>query len=353
MIFLAIVFLIVCLFCIFNFMADGKTAYTFLAAFALIAPFFAAWKNSLKKEPSKMVCPNCGGEVKITSRVEGVSGVSSSQFNRSYVAPNHHATINRAHNTRINRQRVAVCQTCGFDYPYVTKEEILQEQKNTKSWAVAVVILALVCMMGGGLKRLPARQITTPQSTAATTETPTLVSNVEPGAKGNSLDDFSFSITENGVSLESYMGKAKRLIIESSYEYGGAEYKTDLSNFQIGTSSVESLILSEGITEVKTSIFNSSDVKNVFFPASMACVYDYTLSYIHLPDGERAKIFYAGTQEEWNSIFTEYQRKAVKDADFGEEMGTALADVVNQWIGANYDSALFDYYFSATPEMVP
>ncbi len=134
----------------------------------------------------------------------------------------------------------------------------------------------------------------------------------------------------------------------------GMEYKTDISDFQVGIGNrkVETLILDEGITEVKTAIFNSCKVKTVFFPHSMTNVYDYTLSYLHPDTGENICIYYAGTQEEWSDIFTEYQRTNVGDTKFGEEMGTALGDKLNEAIGSEYDSSLFKYYFSATPDVL-
>ena len=62
------------------------------------------------------------------------------------------------------------------------------------------------------------------------------------------------------------------------------------------------------------------------------------------------KIYYAGTQDDWAQIFTEYKRTKVEDAEFGEEMGEALADKLNEMIGSEYDSSLFEYFFSASPD---
>ena len=191
----------------------------------------------------------------------------------------------------------------------------------------------------------------TPQETM---QAPIPVSDIEPENKGNPIDAFRYDLVGNTVGLKSYIGSATRLEIESAYTIDGREYATDLSDFQVGVGNrtVKTLILDEGITEVNTSIFNSSSVESVYFPASMELVYDYTLSYIHPNKGEKAKIYYAGTQEQWQQIFTEYHRKAVGDTEFGDEMGQAVADAINQWIGATYDKSMFEFYFSATPEMV-
>lgn len=191
------------------------------------------------------------------------------------------------------------------------------------------------------------------------TEAPGLpepVLDVQPEEKGSPIDVFSYRTSGDSVLLQSYVGRSTRVEIDSSYVIDGQEYKTDLSDFQVGlgSNSVETLILKDGITEVAMAIFNCSDVQNVFFPSSMTLVYDYTLSYLHPEeDGERIKVFYEGTQDEWQQIFTEYHRTAVGDAEFGAELGTALADALNEKIGTSYDSSQFEFYFSVTPDMVP
>ena len=52
----------------------------------------------------------------------------------------------------------------------------------------------------------------------------------------------------------------------------------------------------------------------------------------------------------WGNIFTEYKKTKVEDSEFGEEMGTAIADKINEMIGSKYDSSKFEYYFSASPD---
>lgn len=166
------------------------------------------------------------------------------------------------------------------------------------------------------------------------------------------IEDFSYEISGENVLLKSYDGKDKVIEIKPTYTIEGAEYKTDISDFSVGIGNhrVESLILCEGIEEVATSIFNSSDVEKIFFPKSMKNVYDYTLSYLHPSEGNTIKIYYAGTQEEWAQIFTEYKRTKVEDTELGEEMGKAIADKLNEMIGSEYDSSLFEYFFSASPD---
>ena len=67
-------------------------------------------------------------------------------------------------------------------------------------------------------------------------------------------------------------------------------------------------------------------------------------------DGDLIQVYYAGTQDDWGNIFTEYKRTKVEDSEFGEEMGQSIADKLNEMMGSKYDSSEFEYYFSASPD---
>ena len=73
-------------------------------------------------------------------------------------------------------------------------------------------------------------------------------------------------------------------------------------------------------------------------------------AYYPKEDGDLIQIYYAGTQDDWGNIFTEYKRTKVEDAEFGEELGTSIADKINSMLGGDYDSSEFEYYFSASPD---
>lgn len=178
------------------------------------------------------------------------------------------------------------------------------------------------------------------------------ITGIEAENKNAPIESFGYSLSGNTVYLESYIGHDKVLEINTSYAIDGVNYWTDISNFMIGigNSSVKTVIFDEGFTELYGPVFNSTDVENVFFPRSMTRIYDNTISYLHPHDQAYVKIYYAGTQEEWKNIFTQYQRTRVEDAEFGEELGTAIADKVNEMIGSGYDSSEYEYFFSASPD---
>lgn len=90
------------------------------------------------------------------------------------------------------------------------------------------------------------------------------------------------------------------------------------------------------------------DVRSVYFPKTMTVMYDYTLSYFHPDEGEKIQLYYGGTEEEWNNIFTHYTTMQEKDST-SEAVGQATADFINGFIGLEYDSSQFAFHFSARP----
>lgn len=162
--------------------------------------------------------------------------------------------------------------------------------------------------------------------------------------------EFDYDVSDNEVVLTGFDGESKVLEIKPTYEVDGTEYKTNLLEFYLSGSDVETLILYDGISEVNTAMFNMSDVNKVFFPKTMETVYDYTLAYLHPDDGQMIQIYYEGTQDEWSEIFAEYKRTKVEDAEGAEEIGTAIADKINDMIGTEYDSSKFEFFFSASPD---
>lgn len=167
------------------------------------------------------------------------------------------------------------------------------------------------------------------------------------------ISDFKYDIQGGKVFLGSYDGDERIIELKKSYKIDGIKYKTDISKFNVSSSSVGVVIIGEGIKKINTSIFNGTSVTEVYFPKSIAKVYDYTLAYMNPRENEKIKVYYGGTKKEWDNIFTKYKRKKVKDAWKGknpEEIGKALADKANEVIGVEYDGSEFEYSFSANPE---
>lgn len=168
----------------------------------------------------------------------------------------------------------------------------------------------------------------------------------------NALDGFLYEVSGDELLLQTYEGDASLLEIFPTYVLDGVTYTTNTQNTFISSGTVNTLILHEGIAEIYRTAFNSSNVKSVFFPRSMNIVYDNTLDYLRPDDGEQIQIYYAGTEEEWNNIFTHYERQKVEDAinkGDAEEIGSSIGGKINELISGEYDSSLFNYHFSASP----
>lgn len=217
-------------------------------------------------------------------------------------------------------------------------------------------ILTAVFLLAAGCGNVDSSVI----ETNATTEQET-VSKETPEKEGivgievkytenEDASDFKYDIEGDEIILHSYSGNDGILEIKTQYTVDGKEYKTNIDDFQVWSRKVKTIIIDEGFETVKTPIFNSCGVESVYFPKSMTNVYDYTLAYLHPDEGKRIKIYYGGTQEEWGEIFTQYKRTKVEDAKGGSEVGQSLADKINEIAGTEYDSSLFEYFFSANPD---
>lgn len=168
--------------------------------------------------------------------------------------------------------------------------------------------------------------------------------------KANEIDieHFDYDIKDDLIILKEYNGESETLEIKSSYTIDGISYKTDLSEFQVSNRKVLAIIFDDGIEEIKVSIFNGSGgINKIFFPNSINVIYDYTLAYLHPEEGNKVQIYYAGTESEWNKVFTEYTHVVGTDG-LAETAGQAAADFLNGFIGVEYDSTNFEYYFSAS-----
>lgn len=176
------------------------------------------------------------------------------------------------------------------------------------------------------------------------------------------IEEFEYSQSGNFVKLESYNGKDKILEIKASYEIGNKEYQIDLSDIYLSGSKVETIIFDEGIKEIGMTIFNSCNVKNIYFPSTMKYVYDYTLSYLHPEKGEKIQIYYAGTEEEWDEIFLEYENSsdntglkerwdnADSSYEKGEAVGGFLAEKLNSLTRVNLNTYDFEFHYESSPD---
>ena len=281
--------------------------------------------------PTAKKCSKCDSEDIIIQSIQTGTKTESKTYGNTISSITHPIT-----------KQVAICQKCGNSWDYISADEVFAQKKAARTRIALFGVLFAISLVfsfwifgGNNNDGNEDEELKTEANATVIEET--------------TIDDFSYDLDSTRVVLDEYNGNAELLEIESEYYINGRSYLTDLSDFQVGARSVNTLILDEGILNINTSIFNGSNVENIYFPKSIELVYDYTLSYLHPDEEEKVKVYYAGTEEEWNQIFTEYQRTNVSDAELGEELGTALADKANEMLGVEYDESQFEFIFEASP----
>ena len=165
-----------------------------------------------------------------------------------------------------------------------------------------------------------------------------------------SIESFEYTLEDNNIFLERYKGKDDALTIDASYNVDGKDYATNLSEFQVSSDFVKTLIINEGITELNNSIFNSCEVTKVYLPKSLSVIYDNTIAYLWSDD--KIALYYGGSEDDWNNVFEEYEIANVKDKiDEGdaEGAGSALADKLNKMVGHEFDASQYEMHYDSSP----
>lgn len=250
------------------------------------------------------------------------------------------------------------CPNCGYPIEKIIHTKPYRQPVKHRNSPVSIFILVLcsVLIIGGSIFLISVRKNTTTstdQNTDVITPSPEIVPEENNTA---SLDDFDYSFGDDGsLLLEEYNGDASHLKIESSYEIDGVTYSTaNLNEFQIGigNSTVNTVIFSEGITNINNSVFNSCNVTTIYFPKSLEIIYDDTLAYL---TASHIDIYYGGSEDEWNSIFTEYTPSSVsqefKDGN-AREAGKAMADKINSVIGHEYDASKITIHYEYNADAI-
>lgn len=152
------------------------------------------------------------------------------------------------------------------------------------------------------------------------------------------IKDFKYELVDGGLILKKYSGRDKVVYIANEYELDGVIYPVlDIDGGMFFTSSVKTVILSEGITEIAHPVFNGAKIELLYLPSTLTCIYDDSLAYI---SRSLTDIYFGGTEDQWNQIYTIYEAgntsDKVEDKD-SEGAGVAVADKLNSLIGHNFD----------------
>lgn len=91
--------------------------------------------NANKMRPSKMICLNCNSKsVRLSTRQSGTD--TNAYFFR----------FGLSMRDKINYQRIAECQDCGFVWNYFTKSDIQSERSKACSMLLISTVLFLICI---------------------------------------------------------------------------------------------------------------------------------------------------------------------------------------------------------------
>ena len=270
----------------------GNIVVILIGAAFLIVPTLIRFMKARNLQPSGMRCPNCGADdVKISGRMEGVAASSDIAYERSFVFPNHRSKVRGQSGAQIMRQRVARCQKCGFDYPYLTAREVRNEQTESK-YSLIIVSAVIVALMVIGVVLEHS-----PKQTDDTGETKSEVNSVWT-AEHTPLDDFKYYIDGNEITLTDYNGRDKKINIAPVYELEGKEYRVVSLDGTFSLGSVTSVIVPEGVISIADNTFNSTGIKFLYLPSTLEKFNGW--SYFH----DTQKLYYGGTEEQWSALYT-------------------------------------------------
>lgn len=173
-------------------------------------------------------------------------------------------------------------------------------------------------------------------------------SNTKSNNDPTALSDFNYTIDGDTLHLNRYNGKETSVVFSNVYNIDGTEYNiTKLEGSMFLGRSVNTVIFKEGIQEISHAFFNGSKVEKLYIPASFSYIYDDSLAYL---SSSLKDVYYAGTQDQWNSIFTVYKPTSLSenlDSKNYDGAGQAIADKLNSAIGHSFDANNVTFHFEA------
>lgn len=278
------IILFLLLFAMFVFV--GVTVLPIIALLFLIKSYIV-YKKNINLSASKMQCPNCNSNnVKITSLKTGsqtqskISGSGSNIFGITYFDADHNS------NMSYTFKREALCSDCGFNFDYLTDDDVNNIKKKDKTKLICSIALFAITLIS-----------TIPFLVA------TLSNNDDEkdiwASEYTPLEDFDYYLDGNQVYLKEYNGKSKRVKINNIYEKDGKQYYViKFADEVFAYKNVISVILPEGLKEMPADTFRSCEIKYIYIPASLKPNDDAFYSYFH----DVEAIYYGGTENDWNIL---------------------------------------------------
>lgn len=264
----------------------GATVLPIIALLFFIKSYIV-YKKSINLSASKMQCPNCNSNnVKITSLKTGsqtqskISGSESNIFGITYFDADHNS------NMSYTFKREAICSDCGFNFDYLTDDDVNNIKKKDKTKLICSIVIFAITL----ISIIPFWVLT--------------LSNNDDGkdiwaSEYASLEDFDYYLDGNQVYLKEYNGKSKRVKINNIYEKDGKQYYViKFADEVFSHKNVISVILPEGLKEMPADTFRGCEIKYIYIPASLKPNDGAFYRYFH----DVETIYYGGSENDWNIL---------------------------------------------------
>lgn len=311
-IFLVIIF-------IYLIIAVGIIILPFIALFFFITSH-SLYSKSKNLQVSKMECPNCNSnEIKIQSirtGDESNSNISGAGLSGRFRILGIYTLGGRNNSkTRYTFKREGVCQKCGFNFDYLTQEDVNNMQENAKNKyylsIIFLIISIILCFTYMSQSTNNTSNNTTNTSSKVSNTSSTSNSITSVWAQNNTpIEDFDYYLEGNNIYLKKYIGTDKNVRISSTYIINGNNYNiTSFSEGVFALKSIDSVILPDGLTSMPANTFNSCGVKFIYIPATLQNQNNGYPFYRYFHNIE--KIYYGSTEEQWKNLTNNADRSSI------------------------------------------
>ncbi len=190
----------------------GISVLPFIALFFLITSY-TTYKKYANLSESKMQCPNCNStNIKITSLRTGSQTQSKMVGLGGILGIFGFINKNKNTNTTYSFKREAICQECGFNYEYLTAEDIKDIKQKNKTRLICSIVFFIIAL-----------NIAISFWADSASDETTNDKNIW-ASKYTALDNFDYYLDGDQVYLKEYEGKSEKVNISSVYEKDGKQY---------------------------------------------------------------------------------------------------------------------------------
>ncbi len=248
-----------------------------------------------------------------TTNIYGEGSSYETNFLGFFTFLSGNATTNSHENYRYIRK--GICQSCGYNYDYIIKQEIDKNQKDSKINLIISIILFAILITIVAINFFTNRPSSTDTGIWATEYT--------------SIKDFDYYIDGNKVYLKEYEDKEQKVRINHQYKINGNVYIVEsFAEPVFSSSDVTSIILPDTLTSMPNNALSSSNLKYIYIPASLQQTNQSYLFYNYFHDMEI--IYYGGTEEQWKILTNNANRSSIdaKEIRYNANVETLIQETL-------------------------